>query len=465
MDVGRGLTLVLVLATAVMGQSPSKSLLVDLSSNIRTLADQVAPAVVQIAVNGYGALEGSPGHTVSMFGKQESIGSGVVVDADGYIMTNAHVVTGAVSIKVGFAPPGAGEKADAGAELERVEARVVGVDAESDLALLKIERPGLKALEFMDSDRLRQGELVLAFGAPMGLPNSVSLGVVSAPARSLSDDDSMVYVQTDASINPGNSGGALVNMDGRLAGLNTFILSKSGGNEGLGFAIPANTIRDVYLQLRRNGEVKRGELGILAQNITPVLAKGLSLARDRGVVLSDVEPDGPAAKAGLEPGDIVLSLDGKAILSTNQLENRIFRRQAGERVRLNVLRGENSRTVSAKVRERPGATGLLGRLIEPQKNLIARLGVVCVQIDKDLAAMLPGIRRQYGLIVAAKSPGGMAQFVDLQAGDIISAVNTLPTPFLETLRSSLDELKPGDPVVLQIERNGRLQYLAFEFDR
>jgi len=274
------LVITTVLAAQVVPPAPKPNPLVELSGEIRGLSRKVAPTVVQVSVNGYGPLDQSTGHPVSLFGRQETIGSGVIVDPEGYIMTNAHVVSGAVSIKVALAP--SATEAEAGpSEPETMEARIAGVDTESDLALLKIERRGLTALRFMNSDRLRQGDLVLALGAPMGLPNSMSLGVISAPARTLGAENPMIYVQTDASINPGNSGGALVSMNGTLAGLNTLILSQSGGNEGLGFAIPANTVREVYLQLRKNGEVKRGELGMFVQNITPVLAKGLALARDR----------------------------------------------------------------------------------------------------------------------------------------------------------------------------------------
>ncbi len=455
-----------LVAQVAPGQTKQNSLL-ELSSEIRILSAKVAPSVVQISVSGYGPLDQSPGHPVSVFGRQESIGSGVIVDPDGYVVTNAHVVNGAVSIKVAFAKPASRSEMadDGGGGVESAEAKIVGMDGETDLAVLKIERKGLTALGFMNSDHLRQGDLVLALGAPMGLANSMSLGVVSAPARSLGQDSSMVYVQTDASINPGNSGGALVGANGLLAGLNTFILSQSGGNEGLGFAIPANTVRDVYLQIRKNGEVKRGELGVFAQDITPIMAAGLSLARDHGVILADVEPDGPADRAGLRRGDVLVSLDGQAIVSASQLQNRIFRRQAGDRIQLGILRGKQQLTISLAVRERADASSLLARFVHPERNLISRLGVLCIQIDKDIASMIPGLQRQYGLIVAAKSPGGQAQFIDLQPGDIIDEVNTLPVAFIETLQSSLNELKPGDPVVLQIERNGRFQYLAFELDR
>lgn len=455
-----------VLLAQVVHPQPKPDSLAEFSGEISLLSRRVSPAVVQISVSGYGPLDQATGHSVSLFGRQESIGSGVIVDPDGYIVTNAHVVSGAVRIKVAFAGVASpNNAADDPGEVESVEAKIVGVDTESDLAVLKVDRKGLTALKFMDSDRLRQGDLVLALGAPMGLANSMSLGIVSAPARSLGEQNPMVYVQTDASINPGNSGGPLVNVNGLLAGLNTFILSQSGGNEGLGFAIPANTVRDVYLQVRKNGEVKRGELGIFTQNITPVMAKGLSLARDHGVVVADVEPEGPADHAGLRRGDVLVSLDGKAIGSASQLESRIFRRQAGEKVQLAILRGKQEFTFPLSVRERADLGSLLARLAHPERNLISRLGVLCVQIDKDLATVIPGLRREYGLIVAAKAPEGQSQFIDLQPGDIIDAVNTLPVAFIDTLQSSLDRMQPGDPVVLQIERNGRFQYLAFELDR
>ena len=440
--------------------------LAEMSGQMRSLSQQVAPAVVQVLVSGYGLIDSESSHQVSMLGREKSIGSGVIVDPDGYIITNAHVIKGAVSIRVIVARASFQDEAsDDPTNLRTVDARIIGIDEESDLALLKIEEKGLPTLQFMNSDRLRQGDLVLAIGAPMGLRNSVSFGIVSSPDRSVGDDHPKVYIQTDASINPGNSGGALATMNGLLAGINAFIVSQSGGNEGLGFAIPANTVRDVYHQLRKDGRVSRGEIGVYAQDITFVMAKGLSLARDHGVIVSDVAPDGPADRAGLKRRDIILSLDGQKLVSSAQLENHIYRRSAGDKLELRVLRGQDVLTVAPVVRERHDTASLLERLVHPEKNLIARLGILCIEIDKEAVAMIPGLRRDYGLIVAAKTAGGQSQSIDLQPGDIIDAVNNSPVALLDTFRSTLSGMKPGDPVVLQIERDGQYQYLAFELDR
>jgi len=441
--------------------------LIEMSSQMRSLSQQVAPAVVQVLVSGYGLVDSESGHAVSLLGREKSIGSGVIVDPAGYIVTNAHVIEGAVSIRVVVAAASHPDEAsDDASNVRTADAKIIGVDQESDLAVLKIEGKELPALQFMNSDRVRQGDLVLAIGAPMGLRNSVSFGVVSSPDRSVGEDNRRVYIQTDASINPGNSGGALVTMDGLLAGINTFIVSQSGGNEGLGFAIPANTVWDVYGQLREHGRVSRGEIGIDVQDVTFVMAKGLSLPRDHGVIVADVSPDGPAQRAGLKRKDIILTLDGQRVISAGQLENRIYGRSAGDRLELRILRGQDElQEIALVVRERQDKANLLKRLVHPEKNLIARLGILCIEIDKDLARLIPGLRREYGLIVAGKTTGGQSQFFDLQTGDIIHAVNNSPVALLDTLRSALGALQAGDPVVLQIERDGKFQYLAFELDR
>ncbi|HTW65974.1 MAG TPA: trypsin-like peptidase domain-containing protein [Bryobacteraceae bacterium] len=464
------------MASAFANQVPPVSRepdsLLELSSQMRWLSQQVSPAVVQVLVTGYGLTDSDSGHAVSLVEREKSIGSGVIVDPDGYIMTNAHVVKGAISIRVVLTEAAAGleggiengDEDDSG-NSKTEDAKIVGIDQESDLALLKIDGKRLPTLQFMNSDRLRQGDLVLALGAPLGLRNSVSFGVVSSPDRLVSTGDPMVYIQTDASINPGNSGGALVTMTGVLAGINTFIVSQSGGNEGLGFAIPANTVRDVYRQLRKDGHVSRGEIGIYAQDINVAMARGLSLARDHGVIVSDVVEDGPADRSGLQRRDIILSLDGHRMVSAAQMESNIFRRSAGDKLDLRILRGQQELNIVCAVRERPDRSSLLGRLIHPERNVIARLGILCIEIDKNVAAMIPGLRHDYGLIVAAKTAGGQSQSIDLQPGDIIDAMNNSPIALLDTFRSQLNHMKPGDPVVLQIERDGRFQYLAFELDR
>jgi serine protease Do len=319
-------------------------------------------------------------------------------------------------------------------------------------------------LQFGDSDRLRQGDLVFAIGSPMGLRNSVSMGVLSAAARAVSDDNPILYIQTDASINPGNSGGALVDTRGLLVGLNSFIFSSSGGNQGLGFAIPSNVVRNVYGQLKQKGKVSRGSVGLFVQDISPVMAKGLSLPLQQGVVIADVEPNSPADISGLKRRDIVLSLNAHVVESARQFEDDIYRRQGGEKISLAIQRGEQRLTVSTEVKEQSAPWDPLASLASPEKNLIPRLGILCIEIDKDVARLLPDLRRSYGIIVAARASQGQAQVVDLQPGDIIHAVNNVQTALLSTFQEIISGFQSGDAVVLQIERDGRFQYIAFEME-
>jgi len=408
--------------------------------------------------------ENIPG--VSQISRQHSSGSGVIVDPSGYIMTNAHVVEGAVNVKVVVAAAGSPELPDtAGRNATRtMDARILGIDRDTDLALIRIDAENLPVLRFGDSDDLSQGDLVLAIGSPMGLHNSVSMGVVSAPARAVNDDNPILYIQTDASINPGNSGGALVDMAGSLIGLNTFIVSQSGGNEGIGFAIPSNVVRSVCEQLRRKGKVSRGSVGVYVQNITPPMAKGLSLPLEHGVVVADVQPDGPADRAGLKRRDIVLSLGSRPIETVREFQDATFRRKGGDSITFVVARAEARLSMNVSVMEQSAPWDPLAALVSPQKHLVPRLGTLCVEIDKQVAEMLPDLRRKYGLIVAATSPQGQGQWIDLQAGDIIHAVNNLPVASLSMFQAQIEQFHRGDAVVLQIERDGHFQFVAFEID-
>jgi serine protease Do len=345
----------------------------------------------------------------------------------------------------------------------KLEAKVVGIDRDSDLAVLKIDRTGLPFLRFGDSEELRQGQLVLAFGNPLGLANSVSMGVVSSMARQIKPDDPMIYIQTDAPINPGNSGGPLLDADGRVVGINTFILTQSGGSEGIGFAIPSNIVHSVVDQIRKNGHVHRGEIGVRAQTITPALTAGLRLGRDWGVILGDVESDGPAADAGLKIGDIVLALNGKTMENARQFEVDLYRKPVGEKVAVEVLRGTQKLTFEVEVIERDDDPLRFADLVNPEKNVISRLGILGISIDKQIAQMLPDLRKPYGVVVAARAAGSPYS-TELNPGDVIHEVNGEPVTSTLALRQALEKLKPTDPTVLQIERDGRLMFLDLELE-
>jgi serine protease Do len=455
-------------AAAVQARAPqpprpaaadAPSSLLALDAQLDALARRVAPSVVQVVAAGYTS-------TPSMLlARGQATGSGVIVDAEGWIVTNAHVVENARSVRVDLLQP---SQAAAGGSILRprsrqLPARVVGLDRETDVAVLKVEERGLPALELGDSEALRQGQLVMAFGSPLGLENSASLGVVSAVARQLRPDDPMIYVQTDASINPGNSGGPLVDAGGHMVGLNTMILSQSGGNEGIGFAAPSNIVRSVYEQLRKGGRVHRGVIGVRAQTITPSLAAGLGLVYDRGVVLSDVTPGGPAEGAGLRAGDVVLALDGKPMQNARQFDVNLYRRAPGDSVTLSVRRGPQSLELAVGVVARPEDADRFLSLVTPERNLIPRLGVLALELDDELRKAAGPLRGRDGVLVAARS-GSSEDGGDLRPGDVVYAVNGVSVLGLSELRSAVNRAAPGQPLVLHVERAGRLLYVVIEVE-
>jgi serine protease Do len=339
----------------------------------------------------------------------------------------------------------------------------VGIDRDSDLAVLKIDRTGLPFLHFGDSEELRQGQLVLAFGNPLGLANSVTMGVVSSSARQIKPEDPMIYIQTDAPINPGNSGGPLLDADGRVVGINTFILTQSGGSEGIGFAIPSNIVRSVVDQIRKDGHVHRGQIGVYAQTITTPLAAGLGLSHDWGVVLADVEPEGPADAAGLKVGDVVISLNGRTMENARQFQVNLYRRPVGEKVTIKVLRGDQELSFDVEVIEREDDPLRFADMVKPEENVITRLGILGIDINQKTSQMLPDLRKKYGVVVAARAAGS-AYSTALDPGDVIYAVNGGVVTSVAALRDALNKLKPTDPTVLQIERDGRLMYLDLEIE-
>jgi serine protease Do len=446
-----------------------KDLLVQFNESLQELTARVSPSIVQVQVTGYRALNEKSDTDANTIGRQRSLGSGVIVDSDGYIVTNAHVVKGAQRVRVILTPATAGDSQvraslGLGDHSPPADARIIGIAPTIDLALLKIEQKNLPAMAFADYTQLKKGQLVLAFGSPEGLENSVSMGVVSAVARQADPEQPSVYIQTDAPINPGNSGGPLVNTNGDLVGINTFILTESGGSQGLGFAIPSSVVEFVYHELRRYGRVHRSIIGAQLQDITPDLATGLSLKKERGVVVTDVLPDGPADKAGLRIQDILLSLDGRVMGSVPLAEMIISTRPAGAVMQAEVLRGTQQLRLTIPVTEQKNDVDQLGDLVEPEKDLVIKLGIYGVEIDEQLAKQLEDLREPTGVIVAALAADSMGVEADLQPGDVIHALNGKPLATLEQLRAALKALPAGAPGVLQVERDGKYLYVTFEMD-
>jgi serine protease Do len=436
----------------------------DLSATVEETCLKVGPSVVEIFTTSYKPAGGIVPRTADLVNAERASGSGVIVDPEGYIVTNAHVVQGAQSLRVEISRPIVGRSILATSS-RTVPGRIVGIDEETDLAVIRIDEHNLPALSFADSDELKVGRLVLAFGSPLGLRNSVSLGVVSGVARQLNADSPMIYIQTDASINPGSSGGPLVDLRGHVVGINTLIESRSGGNEGVGLSAPSNIVRTVYDQIKKNGRVRRGEIGIRVQTITPILASGLGLPRDQGVILSDVRPDSPADQAGLHPGDLVLSLDGKPMENGRQFQIDLYRHALGDVVSLEVLRDRQTLTIPVVINERKKYLAGLSADIDPRDNLVQKLGILGINLDQSLAESIPVVHVRFGVVVASTVAGAIdAGEGGLEVGDVISAVNKTGIRELSDLRTAVDGLKTGDPVVLQLERRGELMYLAFTIE-
>jgi len=455
---------ILVTAPALFAQArplQTQISLRDLSASYESLAERVRPAVVQIFSTGYATTtEGTTGNNASsLLSTQRSTGSGVILSPDGYIITNNHVVQGARKIEVRL-PPRNGAR-----EMEStIPAKLVGADHETDLAVIKIDRKDLPTLEIGDSNDLHQGQLVMAFGNPLGLEGSVSMGIVSSVARRIKQDDWMVYVQTDAPINPGNSGGPLVDTEGRLMGINTFIFTQSGGSEGLGFAIPSNMVRSIYDQIFKDGHVHRGQIGIVAQTITPAMAKGLHLSQDWGVIASDVTPDGPADKAGMKIGDIIQSMNRRPMTDAPQLETAIYNLKLSALVTLAVLREGKTLSFTMPVIERDDDPQRFADMVNPEDNLVSKLGILGIEISDKISDMLPELRHNYGVVVAARSASPPYSGGELEIGDVIYEINRTPAVTIKTLRSTLDDLKAGDDVVLEVERSGKLIYVTLELE-
>lgn len=432
------------------------------SESIEALASRVGKCVVQINTVGYGISGNSDRQNAEFFTQERSTGSGVILSRDGLIMTNAHVVQNARKIRVRLIGLEREERVR-GLSQQRgmLEGKLIGLDRLTDLALIKISQADLPYLELADSADLKQGQVVLAFGSPLGLENSVSMGVISAAARQLDPDNPMIYIQTDAAINPGNSGGPLVDVEGRVVGLNTFILTQSGGSEGIGFAIPSNVVHNIFRQLSTDGHVHRGVIGVFLRTITPALGAGLGLSREDGVLLEDVVPGGPADKAGVKIGDIVLTIDGAPVDNVRQFALDLYRYKIGESAQLGLLSGGEKVSVSVPVVEQPGDPTRFADMVDPQQDIIPRLGILGLPITSDVRAMLPELRFDTGVIVAARTQGNSASGGP-QPGDVIYAVNGKHVDNVAALRTALQQVKPDQPIVLQVQRQDQLSFVVID---
>jgi len=446
-------------------QVPADALLAQLNDSMRQVAAAVSPAVVQIEVSGFGTAEEGQERNTAVIVRRHSIGAGMIVASDGYIMTNAHVVAGAKRIRVMLSPTVTDTPARIPAGRGRMlEARLIGVEEAADLALLKVDADNLPALRFNLDHAPQPGELVFAIGSPNGLQNTVTLGVISSAPRQPDPDHPMVYLQTDAPINQGNSGGPLIDVTGAAIGLNTFILSRGGGSEGLGFAIPARIVDYVYQSLRKQGRVDRIEINVVPQVITPTMADGLGLAQDWGVMIADVLPGGLADAAGVKAGDIVEAVDGTPVLSLTEFAAALYQHPPDGFLALDLVRGGERLLIRVACLPARSRLDRFGAVPDPVTNRVDVLGILGLDVDRRICSLMPEIRLDAGVLVLGHARGFDSVESGLLAGDVIHAVNRTPVESVSELKSAVSQLTPGESVVLRIERLGVFHYLAFEME-
>jgi len=442
--------------------------LVGMSDGLANIAEAVTPSVVNIStektVKGqnqmspffddpffrrfFGDQFGQGGGGGTRKFKQSSLGSGVIVSQDGYIVTNNHVVDGADDIKVVLA------------DKSEYKAKVVGADSRSDVALIKIKAEGLPAMAWGDSDKLRPGEMVMAIGSPFGLARTVTVGIVSAVGRAnVGIADYEDFIQTDAAINPGNSGGALVNMRGELVGINTAIFSQSGGYQGIGFAVPAKMARQVMESIRKTGKVVRGWLGVSVQNLSPQLAKEFAAEGSKGALVSDVVKDSPAEKAGLKVGDVIVKLDGETVEDSGHLRNSVAAKPLGGKVELEVIRDKKKLEVAVTVGELPkemagAVTGEAGETVS------ALAGISVQELTPDLTDKLGLDKGVTGVVVVSVDQGSLAEDAGLARGDVIMSINRATVKNVKDYNKAASKLKKDEPVLLLLNRQGSVLWMS-----
>jgi serine protease Do len=383
--------------------------------------------------------------------KERGQGSGVIVDPNGVIITNNHVVNKADDIRVILS------------DKREFKGKLIGTDTKTDLAIVKIEATGLSTVPFADSDQLEVGEFVLAVGSPFGLTHSVTMGIVSAVGRaSMGIAEYEDFIQTDAAINPGNSGGALVNIRGELVGINTAIFSQSGGNMGIGFAVPSNLARSIMDQLVKNGKVVRGWLGVAIQELTPELAAQFGLSDTKGVLVSDVMDDSPAKKAGFERADVITEYDGKPMDSPTHLRNAVAQTPIGRKVPIKVIRDKKPKTIDVTIVEQPKSMGQPGS--EDSGESTAPTGVLSDfdvrELNEELAARYGIKPSERGVVIVRVKPGSTADEMGVREGDIVMEVNRKPVTSIKSYERAVSSLAKDQTVLLLLKRKGQTIFLT-----
>jgi serine protease Do len=375
------------------------------------------------------------------------MGSGVIISPDGYIATNHHVVEASSDIKVLLS------------DKREFTARLVGSDSKTDLAVLKIEQTGLPALTFADSSKVQVGDVVLAVGNPFDVGQAVSMGIVSATGRGLGGENYEDFIQTDAAINPGNSGGALVSAEGRLIGINTAIMSRTGGNQGVGFAIPSSMARNVTDQIIHSGKVSRAFLGVMIQPITADLAKAFKLSKSEGALISDVNPGSPAERTGLKPGDVITKVDDHAVADSRALRLMVAEMSPGKTVQLAVVRDGMERQYSVTLGEQPSDKLASSNVLGGASSLRALDGVSLEALTPDSARQYGLTRNMKGVAVRRVDPDSAAAKAGLEAGDVILEVNRHPVTSTEDVNRYIGESQTGT-ALLFVNHEGQTRYLA-----
>ena len=377
--------------------------------------------------------------------REKSLGSGVIVSPEGYILTNNHVVDGATDVKVTLS------------DKREFDAKIIGTDPKTDIAVVKIDASNLKPVTIGDSSKVEVGDTALAIGDPFGVGQTVTRGIISATGRgNLGIEDYEDFIQTDAPINPGNSGGALINDRGELVGINTAILTHGEGSEGIGFAVPANLARQVMDQILKNGKVVRAYMGILPQDMTTDMAKAFGEKEARGVVVGDVTPNSPAQDAGVRRGDILLEVNGRLVTNSNQLRNSISMMQPGTEIKLKLLRDGSERDLTVKLKEMPAETAM-GRP-DNDDSTQALDGVEVSNLSPNMAERLGLPESSTGVIVTDVDPSSKIADAGLRKGDVIQEVNHQPVKNVSEFQSAVK--KGGNDPLLLVNRQGRTLFIA-----